>query len=937
MKENLKKRPDRNVMLQTTLRYMKLNRKRTLMTFLGIMLMVTLMTCAFVGKDTALGYMEKLGSLKDGSWHVAVYHNDIETLKNISELEFVSDSEYSTDYGFIDFEPTSGTDRPYLFVKAYGEKDFDWMNIRLTEGRFPQSGSELVISRAVLDDGAQINIGDVIPAKHFDRYLECTGYNGASATILAYYGIALEYGAEPVKVGANMCLWGEDAPEIGESHVYTGKNVDYTVVGFIESPGFETASSANYIALTLLENAGELDKCNMVLKYDRKAVKKHPNASIELYDMVASPSDLDFNNYVLAYSGLSTNSSVNTIAVGAVVFFVVLIMLASVLLIYNIFQISLDERSRWLGQLTAIGATRRQKRSSIFYECFMLLAAAVPAGLALGMGLIAIGMRLLKPALGAFAHLDSYTDQCPVRLIVSWKAVALIILMSCLTVLLSALIPARRVGKIGPLASIRGADSAGGSAHYILNEKRASSLSPEAWLAFTNTRRCFGRNMSIIRAAAIFMAILVITTYASDLITRVTDSAIGYTQQSEHLKNSDYLLTAYSEDKTEYMSFKSGLAQEDSVVSMFDYMTCPWMGVISYDVMSEEYKDVMTDIFYDASGHYPDEAETEEYFSTRMVNLIVVDNDTYGKLCTAADGVFPSVSDTDVLPALVVNDGKASTDTIAFGSAKAQKYKFYEMRRMTGLGLGDRFETVAVPLNGSTEICSWRFEIAGLISGNQLEKYCPRINPDELLVVISSDTADKLTQLGYDIVSRATAECVVRLDGTDKQLEERLEEMADESSMTIDVMSLKYAATLSEAISRIVRILLACFVLVVSIICLINLGNSIKSRLLERKQEFAAMRTIGITDGQLRKQLLLECIGHILFSTLIAAVVSALLIAALFFAVNSIIGRLLLTLPWYAIACAALASAAAVLIFTLIFFPFRKSESLIEEIRRNSI
>lgn len=926
-----------NVMRQITRRYMKLNRKRTLMTFLGIMLMVTLMTCAFIGKDTALGYMEKLGSLKDGSWHVAVYNNDMDTLKDISALDYVAETEYSTDYGFIDFAPTSNSDRPYLYVKAYGEKDFDWMNIHLTDGRFPRSGSEIVISRAALDNGAQVSIGDVITADYFDRYLECTGANGASITILAYYGIALEYGGEPVKVGADMCLWDETAPEIGESHKPTGKSAEYTVVGFIEPPGFETASSADYIALTLLEDTEGLDTCNMVLKYDRKAIKKHPNAASELYDMVTTPSDLDFNNYILAYSGLSTDSAVNTLAVGAVVFFVVLIMLASVLLIYNIFQISLDERSRWLGQLTAVGATRRQKRSSIFYECFLLLTAAVPAGLLLGMGLIAVGMRLLKPALGAFAHLDSYTDRCSVDLVVSWKAVLLIILMSCVTVLLSALIPAHRVGKIGPLASIRGAGGVDITAHYVLDRKRAASLSPEAWLAATTTRRCFSRNMSIVRAAAIFMSILIVTTYASDLITRVTDNAIGYTQQSEHLKNADYLLTAYSGDKTEYMSFKSGLAQEDSVESMFDYITCPRAGVISYDVMSDEYKGVMSDIFREALGHTPDETEKEQYFSTSRVNMVAVDNDTYRELCEAAHGAAPSVSDADVIPALVVNDGKASSDGFSFGGVKAQKYKFYELRRMTDLGIGDRFETVSISPEDGSVVCSWRFEIDGLITGSQLEKYCTRINPDELLVVIDADAADKLTQLGFDIASIGSAECVVRLDGTDAWLEERLEKMADEGSMTMDVLSLKYAATLSDAIAKIVRILLICFVLVVSAICLINLGNSVKSRLLERRQEFAAMRTIGITDKQLRKQLLLESVGHILFSTLIAAIISAILVAALFFAVNNLIGHLLLTLPWVTIVCAALVSAAAVLIFTLIFFPFRKSESLIEEIRRNSI
>ena len=54
----------RNIVYYVTRQYMKRNKKRTAVTFLGIMLMVLLMTCIFVGKDTGIGYLEQASYLR---------------------------------------------------------------------------------------------------------------------------------------------------------------------------------------------------------------------------------------------------------------------------------------------------------------------------------------------------------------------------------------------------------------------------------------------------------------------------------------------------------------------------------------------------------------------------------------------------------------------------------------------------------------------------------------------------------------------------------------------------------------------------------------------------------------------------------------------------------------------------------------------------------
>ena len=49
-----------NVFFYVPRQYMKKNRKRTLTAFFGIFFMVMLMTCVFVGKETAFDFLETL-------------------------------------------------------------------------------------------------------------------------------------------------------------------------------------------------------------------------------------------------------------------------------------------------------------------------------------------------------------------------------------------------------------------------------------------------------------------------------------------------------------------------------------------------------------------------------------------------------------------------------------------------------------------------------------------------------------------------------------------------------------------------------------------------------------------------------------------------------------------------------------------------------------
>ena len=82
-------------------------------------------------------------------------------------------------------------------------------------------------------------------------------------------------------------------------------------------------------------------------------------------------------------------------------------------LIYNVFNMSFDERSKYLGMLSSIGATGKQKRSSVYYEAFSLLLPALPTGILIGLGVVKAGVQVL--AMDCHVTEDSMIIQNPVK------------------------------------------------------------------------------------------------------------------------------------------------------------------------------------------------------------------------------------------------------------------------------------------------------------------------------------------------------------------------------------------------------------------------------------------------------------------------------------------------------------------------------------------
>jgi putative ABC transport system permease protein len=111
-------------------------------------------------------------------------------------------------------------------------------------------------------------------------------------------------------------------------------------------------------------------------------------------------------------------------------------------------SVTVVQRTRELGLLRCIGADMRQVRRSVLLESLVIGLVAALAGLVSGYG-VAIVLRMLINNGPLPGHLPGGS------LVMSPRTVAAALIVGCLATVLSALAPARRAGRVSPVAALR--------------------------------------------------------------------------------------------------------------------------------------------------------------------------------------------------------------------------------------------------------------------------------------------------------------------------------------------------------------------------------------------------------------------------------------------------------------------------------------------------
>ncbi len=513
-----------NIFNKVALQGLKKSRTRTFVTIIGVVLSAALITAVATFGVSLLNYMAKGAAEKYGGWHVEFSDVDSSFVAKQASNDKVANTATFENIGYAKLDGGKNPNKPYLFIAGFSEKTFDALPITLLSGRLPKNSGEILISGSVMTKGGvQFQVGDTL---------------------------TLAVGS---RMNGNEKLVQSDPYTVERETLVPQGERTYTVVGICQTPRFEEDSAPGYTVITTADTAVDLSLF-VTLKNPREV---HTYAK-----STAGSHAYILNNAVLRFLGLSDDSSDKVFnallySVGGIV--VLIIMIGSIFLIYNSFNISLNERTHQFGILSSVGATAKQLRHSVLFEGLCIGAIGIPIGVLVGIASIRLVIGVVAKN---FANI-LYTS-VPLTLTVSAPAILAAVAVSMITILISADIPARKAANTPVMECIRQTNEVKVEAKAVKTSKLAQCIyGLEGMLALKNFKRNKKRYRSIVLSLVLSVVLFISTSaFVTDLkqasagATEVTTYDIGFgtrdMDDSEMLRLYDKLKTAHGVYQSSY-------------------------------------------------------------------------------------------------------------------------------------------------------------------------------------------------------------------------------------------------------------------------------------------------------------------------------------------------------------------------------------------------
>lgn len=433
-----------NILKNITYKNLQLNKRRNIVTIIGIILSVALITAL---SSLVVSFKESIINLEkhiNGDFHYSfdgVQSNDLSIFENNRSVE----NFYKVGaLGYAKIK-TENEYKPYAYVMTIDKNDFDSVGIELTDGELPKNNNEIIIPRHLRNNGkVDLKVGDTITLEVGSRMSE---------------GYAL----------------GQNNPyeETNNETIENTVSVTYKVVGIFERPStsLEPFSSPGYTFITT--NASGVKNYTVFARYTKDGLKNQykvtagilgVDASLlkknilefnykEVYEKEPEKSKytFDVNRYLIM---LETNaygdSSMKALLVLSTIVTVIIIV-TSVYCIKNSFNISITEKTKEYGILKSVGATTSQIKKSVYYEAFLLGSVGIPIGVISGVFASFILIHVVN-----FFIRSMFVGNEYLIFKISYLSILISIILSIVTIFMSSKKGAKIASKTSPMVLIRG-------------------------------------------------------------------------------------------------------------------------------------------------------------------------------------------------------------------------------------------------------------------------------------------------------------------------------------------------------------------------------------------------------------------------------------------------------------------------------------------------
>ena len=872
-----------------TLKNLRLNKVRTIVTIVGIMLSAALITVvsgmALSGRQTMIDAQMVYG----GNYDVVFDITNNAKIDEIRHNRNVESAYYRERLGYA--EATNADDEYCAYTVLGLSKDAygNLFKINLEDGKFPTNSSEAVVTRAFkTQDGKEVKVGDKI---------------------------TLDVGILTNKDGEVFTedRAGELFPkEFKECNIIDKSKKTYTVTGIIEKPQTGEIYNPSYLSVVYtasdekapVEAVRTKNMNKLYVLYTPQSESRYLENTDEILgysededwsqDIYSDPDNdagiqaVDYNSPLLSMKGYSGSDSTNIVIFSLAVIIIIIVMLASVFVIRNSFAISITEKTSMYGMLASVGATKRQIRRNVLFEGFILGLIGIPLGILLGLGVNAILITILNSVLSDMLSGATFVFVTPTIPIIC------AIVLSAVTIFCSSFFIALRASRIPPLVAIRGNKDI-----KVKNNKpyRTSKLTKKlfgvggeiASKSLKRSRKKYRTTViSIVVSVAMFIAVSAFMDY-------------GMTYTEHYYGKTDYSYTVVGIDSKQAQTIEKMPEIENYLTVGSQY------GCVSADVPVNEC----------GENFLYDNADGTKSFS---VEFLEFEHDTFVQICRELKLDYNEVKGGVLAYSKVTPDygeGSRSYDEPVplYGKDAPTKFIVYgndeegnELK--TGkLRVASLFDEI--PKSADSVIGEGTIFGQGLIIGEQ-GVISSQVGKDGCAVTLYANTSDHTS------------------------LTNRIESMegADDSIFIYD-----YEETVRQfnAVMLIVGIFVYGFIGVISLIGMTNIFNTISTNMQLRSKEFASLKSIGMTKKEFNRMIRLESLMYGIKSLIIGIPLGVLGVFAIFSAFSRGNVPMSFVFPWKAI----LISIAAVIIVVWLIMKYSISkvnkQNIIETIRNDNI
>lgn len=780
---------------EITNRYLKQNIKRTLLTIFGIILSVSLITAI----STIIGSVRegiKTEEIENrGAFHGIYRGVEGDKIEKLSQDKRVAKLGIEKYLGSIPITETNDLDNqyfggytPYKYIelKAMDKNARELQSIKLTEGRLPENQKEIIIEEDAFNKMEKpVELGD-----------------------------KLEF-----KIGERR---GKEEGDLYIEEFLDKDSQEYTVVGKISAKQ-KWNRKISFVGITGIDKMDRTGKYDVVLSLENI---KDAYQQLESLKNVAQVEDLEAHERLLRLYVEGISETFNTSMLLMLALIMAIIVVSTIAVIYNSFNISVIERIEQFGLLRSIGATPGQIRRLVYREAGLLSLIGIPLGHIAGV----LAMKIVFLIIGKMSIGAEIVQFIDIK--VFPQVIVFSTILGAVTIFLSARGPATKAGQISPLEAIRGNSIV---KQEKIKKKRTIGLirlifGIEGEIAYKNLAR--NKKRFLITVFSMSISIMLFITFSSF-------AQMGFTTIGKH--DQDMGDIAISGEIEEVDQLVDDLKKVEGVKSVYNFRQ---------DYGQIDFEKDRVNPSYLKEEENQSLAISEEGKVLNNIELITIGDkdlkDLEKHLKTGEIDIEKMNRENGVL---VINTTSFNTQKGDKLFKDAFKYKIGDTVDFVEYNHEDKAKQTRLKVVGSLDqgLLSYKYNRHGAVSFYTTEEVMEKVKGEELtsnIFIFLEENADKKPIRSYL-----------------KELEEKNE--------YYNIVDYAEEAQNARQFMIIMSIFLYGFVVVISLISAINIINTISTNIILRTKEIGTIKAIGMSQKAVKKMISLESIYYGIYSTII--------------------------------------------------------------------